>query len=229
MLSLKEVMGPASPIRGPSLSAIETLFLVHVGCCLIHPRLQSLPEATISLKHPAGLEAIFQFLGFIGCRDLDADPGTFFTGGVPSLLFCFEDAVPFEYKRLKTGVSSPCVVLGVGLGRVDRVFRSLTAWASAVRAAALCGFLLLEDRVCVLYKRSKTEPALALGVGALASRLTAAVFDVRDELTVMVTSLRVGLSLDLVKVVSVWFCEFEEKRGVCRPASRARKLGNGIY
>jgi hypothetical protein len=110
---------------------------------------------------------------------LDADPGTFFTGGVPSLLFCFEDAVPLEYKRLKTGEWSPFVVLG----RVDdRVF----GLSTAVRAAALSGFLLLEDIVCVLYKRSKTEPALALGVGTLASRLAVAIFVVRGDSTVMV-------------------------------------------
>jgi hypothetical protein len=98
------------------------------------------------------------------------------------------------------GESSPCVVLRVVFGRVDRVFGSLTDWAPAVRASALSGFLLLEDIVCVLYKRSKTEPALALGVGTLAPRLAAAVFDVRDDSTVMVRSLMsvcLQVSLDL--------------------------------
>jgi hypothetical protein len=143
---------------------------------------------------------------------VDEDPGagTFFTGGVPSLLFCFEDSVPLLYKRLKTG-------LGVVLGRVDRIFGGLsTAWAApAVRAAALAGFLLLEDRVCVLYKRSKTEPALALGVGTLASRLAAAVFDVRDDSTtaMIVRSLRVvvWLLLLLLFVSIIYRCWIGKK------------------
>ena len=162
---------------------------------------------------------------------MDADPaGAFFTGaGLPSLLFCFEDAVPFEYKRLKTGVSPLCVVLVVVLGRVGRVFGPLTAWAPAVRAAALSGFLLLEDKVCVLYKRSNTEPALALGAGTLATRLVAAVFDVRDDSTAMVTNLKYRFIVGLGNKLFLFGFVVIVKNGGMPAGSRARKLGNGRH